>query len=54
MRSKLAIAGHPIHPMLVSVPIGLFTWAFVSDIVYVARDHDRMWYDIAFWSGIAA
>ena len=54
MRSKLAIAGHPIHPMLVSVPIGLFTWAFVSDIVYVARDHDRMWYDIAFWTGIAA
>ncbi len=54
MRSKIAIAGHPIHPMLVSIPIGLFAWTFTSDIVYLARDHDRMWYDIAFWTGIAA
>jgi uncharacterized membrane protein len=54
MRSKFAVLGHPIHPMLVAIPIGLFAWALVSDIVYVARDHDQMWYDIAFWSGIAA
>jgi uncharacterized membrane protein len=54
MRSRFAIFGHPIHPMLVSIPIGLFVWAFVCDIVYIARDHETMWYDIAFWSGIAA
>lgn len=54
MRSRFAIFGHPIHPMLVGIPIGLFLWAFVSDIVYLARDHEAMWYDIAFWSGIAA
>ncbi|HXH20959.1 MAG TPA: DUF2231 domain-containing protein [Dehalococcoidia bacterium] len=54
MKSKLAIAGHPLHPMLVTVPVGLFVWAFVADIVYLATDKDRMWYDISFWSGVAA
>jgi uncharacterized membrane protein len=54
MRSKFALGGHPIHPMLVAIPIGLFAWALVADIVYLARDHDRLWYDISFWSGIAA
>ncbi|MCL6646243.1 MAG: hypothetical protein K6U88_15010 [Dehalococcoidia bacterium] len=54
MRSQFAIAGHPIHPTLVAVPIGLFVWTLVSDIVFLARGRDQMWYDIAFWTGIAA
>jgi len=54
VRSKFALAGHPIHPMLVAIPIGLFAWTLVSDIVYLGTDHDHMWYNIAFWSGIAA
>jgi uncharacterized membrane protein len=54
MKSKFAIAGHPLHPMLVVVPIGLFAWALISDFVYLGTDKDQMWYDIAFWTGIAA
>jgi uncharacterized membrane protein len=54
MKSKAAIAGHPIHPMLVAIPIGLFVWTLIADIVYLATDRDMTWYDIAFWSGIAA
>lgn len=53
MRSRFSVRGHPLHPLLVAVPIGLFAWAFVADIVYVVSD-DRSWYDISFWSGIAA
>lgn len=53
MRSKFAIGGHPIHPMLVPVPIGLIVWTIVADIVYVLSDN-MLWYDIAFWSGVAA
>ena len=33
MRSKAAIAGHPIHPALVAVPIGAMTVMLVADIV---------------------
>jgi uncharacterized membrane protein len=54
MQSKFAIAGHPIHPALVAVPIGLFLWTFVADIVYLASDRDQTWYDIAYWTGLAA
>ena len=32
MASKASIAGHPIHPMLVSIPIGLFVFSLVADI----------------------
>src|SRR5438094_9829665 len=53
MRSKAAIFGHPIHPMLVPLPIGLAIWTLVADIVYLATGHETMWYDIAYWSGWA-
>ena len=53
MRSKFSLGGHPLHPMLVTVPIGLFVWALFSDVVYVISDN-QTWYDIAFWTGIAA
>jgi uncharacterized membrane protein len=53
MQSKVAIMGHPIHPMLVALPIGLFVWTLIADIVFGIRQ-EQGWYDIAFWSGIAA
>jgi uncharacterized membrane protein len=54
MRSKFSIAGHPLHPTLVAIPIGLFAWTLVADIVYAASGRTHEWYSIAFWSGIAA
>lgn len=53
MRSKFSIAGHPLHAMLVVIPIGLFLWAFVAQVVFIAQD-EQLWYDISFWSAIAA
>jgi len=43
MKSRLQIAGHPIHVMTVGVPIGLYTAAFVADALYVLV-HDAFWY----------
>lgn len=54
MRSKISLMGHPLHPMLVAVPIGLFAWALVADIVYAASGRTHEWYSIAFLTGIAA
>src|SRR2546428_12455291 len=48
MKSRLQIAGHPIHVMTVGVPIGLYTAAFVADALYVLV-HDAFWYRMAFW-----
>ena len=34
MRSTANIGGHPIHPMLIPLPIGLLIAAFVCDLAY--------------------
>lgn len=34
--SRASIAGHPIHPMLVVFPIGLWVFSLVADLIYVA------------------
>lgn len=52
MQSKFAILGHPIHPLVVALPVGLFVWSLVAAIVFGFRD-EQEWYNIAFWSGIA-
>jgi uncharacterized membrane protein len=33
MRTKARLLGHPIHPMLVAIPIGLFLLSVVFDLV---------------------
>ena len=48
LRSKAAIAGHPIHPMLVPIPIALFVAALVTDIVYIA-DGSEGWAVASRW-----
>jgi uncharacterized membrane protein len=49
MSSRASIAGHPIHPMLVPLPIGLFVFSFVADLIarYGAADP---WTSVAFYT----
>ncbi|HVU19301.1 MAG TPA: DUF2231 domain-containing protein [Rhizomicrobium sp.] len=47
-RSRIQIAGHPIHVMLVPFVIGYYMGAFGSDIAYAAT-HDSFWARAAFW-----
>jgi uncharacterized membrane protein len=37
-----AVDGHPLHPVIVPLPIGSFVGAFVSDLAYL-RTGDRFW-----------
>lgn len=46
--ARAKVAGHPVHPMLVVFPIGLFVTSFLFDLVYLAVG-DPFWYRIAFW-----
>lgn len=50
MRSRVAIAGHPVHPMLVPLPIGLLAGSVVADLGYIVTGRDEMWANIAFWT----
>jgi uncharacterized membrane protein len=48
-RSTATIAGHPIHPMLVPLPIAAFLAAFVCDIVFWQTQNDS-WATGAMWA----
>src|SRR5688572_24815953 len=49
MESKAKILGHPIHPMLIVFPLGLFIAALVFDILYLATDNP-IWATVSFWN----
>jgi uncharacterized membrane protein len=36
MKTPASIAGHPIHPMLVAIPIGLWIFSLVCDLVHLS------------------
>ncbi|HEX4013937.1 MAG TPA: DUF2231 domain-containing protein [Candidatus Cybelea sp.] len=46
MQGKATIAGHPVHPILVTFPIGCFVAAIVADIISI-------WAGPVFWSPMA-
>jgi nitrite reductase/ring-hydroxylating ferredoxin subunit/uncharacterized membrane protein len=42
VKSRASIQSHPIHPMLVSLPIGLWAGSLAYDVVAAARDDERL------------
>lgn len=46
--SKLAIAGHPIHPMLIHFPVAALLGLFATDLAFVMTD-DFFWARAGFW-----
>jgi uncharacterized membrane protein len=46
--STAKIADHPLHPMLVSFPIALFTLTLVSDIIF-SQTANSFWAVASFW-----
>ena len=49
MKTPASIHGHPIHPMLVTVPIGLWLFSFICDLVYLGGG-SLSWRTVAFYS----
>jgi len=47
MRTPANIAGHPIHPMLVTLPIGLWVFSFVCDLFFVFGSGAPAWSTVA-------
>ncbi len=46
------IAKHPIHPMLVPIPIGLWIFSFICDLVFVSGGGAE-WQTVAFYNMVA-
>lgn len=47
-RSRASIAGHPIHPMLVTIPIACFVGALLTDLAYW-RTAEMTWVNFSSW-----
>ena len=43
MRSRVHIQGHPVHPMLVAFPIGLWVFSFVFDVLGRISGNSTLW-----------
>lgn len=52
MYSKVKIAGHPIHPMLIAYPVAFYTATVVCYIAY-SSNQNPFWFKVAVVSNIA-
>lgn len=50
MATPASIARHPIHPMLVPLPIGLWIFSLVCDLVFRFGSSDLVWDLLAFYT----
>ncbi|MEP7062039.1 MAG: DUF2231 domain-containing protein [Betaproteobacteria bacterium] len=50
MRTPASIAGHPIHPMLVSLPIGLWVFSLVCDVGAHYSATPAVWKTVALYT----
>ena len=50
MRTPANIAGHPIHPMLVTIPIGLWVFSLVADLVALRSANAATWSTVALYA----
>src|SRR5215470_9263039 len=49
MSTPASIARHPIHPILVGLPIGLWTFSVVADVIYALGWGGLNWKTVAFY-----
>ena len=50
MSTPTSLARHPIHPILVALPIGLWLFSVVADLVFQFRWGAAAWKDVAFYT----
>lgn len=50
MRSPASIAKHPIHPMLVVFPIGLWIFSLACDLIGLDVAIPAVWHTVAFYT----
>jgi uncharacterized membrane protein len=50
MSSPASLAKHPLHPILVSLPIGLWVFSCVSDFIHIMGWGGVIWSEVAFYT----
>ena len=50
MRTPAQIGGHPIHPMLVALPIGMWVFSLAADLIGMRAANPDTWHAAALYS----
>jgi uncharacterized membrane protein len=50
MRTPAQIAGHPIHPMLVALPIGMWVFSLAADLISLRSASPDAWHAAALYT----
>src|SRR5213080_3920513 len=50
MSAPASFKGHPFHPILVPLPIGLWIFSIVSDFIFKLGWGSPVWNDVAFYT----
>lgn len=49
MKSSVVVARHPLHPMLIPIPIGAFLLTLIGDLAYTFTSNP-FWYSFSTWT----
>ena len=52
MHTPASIRNHPIHPMLVTIPIGLWIFSLACDLIGLRSVHPDLWFVVALYTMI--
>src|SRR5438094_10551387 len=50
MASTASFKGHPLHPILIPLPIGLWIFSIVSDLIFKLGFGGPVWNEVAFYT----
>lgn len=50
MSSPASFKGHPLHPIIIPLPIGLWIFSIVSDLIFKSGYGGSVWNDVAFYT----
>jgi uncharacterized membrane protein len=50
MSSPASFKGHPLHPIIVPLPIGLWIFSIISDLIFKFGYGGPVWNDVAFYT----
>ncbi|HYD34433.1 MAG TPA: DUF2231 domain-containing protein [Methylophilaceae bacterium] len=50
MRTPASIGSHPIHPMLITIPVGLLIFSLICDLIALFAENPDVWLVVAFFT----
>ncbi|HSF10590.1 MAG TPA: DUF2231 domain-containing protein [Nitrospirales bacterium] len=50
MKTPASIKGHPLHPMLIPLPLGLWIFSWIADLIWLSGWGSQLWQEIAFYT----